>query len=921
MLGVAVLGRVEIRRDGETAAVPGGLTSALLVRLAVDAGRPVRVERLLDDLWPDAARTRRNTLQAKVSQLRRALGDPALLPGGAEGYTLAVAPDAVDALAALRRADAAAELLARGDAAAAAAACREGLALFGPEVLPAAGAAAWVLPHRTRLEQARLQMVEDELAARLALGGAGGLVGELEALVAVHPLRERLWTMLVTALYRAGRQSDALAAHRRVTTLLADELGVDPGPGLAEVGRLVLAQDAELSAPAPPTGPPRGNVPAPATPLVGRVAELAALRAHLAVHRLVTLTGPAGVGKTRLATEAARAVPVPDGAWLLRLEGVRDAAELPAALADAIPGADGVDALRGADLLLVLDNCEHLPEAAELAARVLDAAPRVRILATSQRPLGLDAEVVQVLAPLPETDAVALFARRALQRRPTFALTGETAPAVARLCRALDGLPLAIELAAARTRILTVAEIAARLDDRFTLLADPTATGPARRRTLAAALSWSYDLLFPDDQRGLWAIAQFPGGATMAAVEHVLAALDVPAASALDVVERLVDRSLVTVDPRPGATRYRLLDSVRAFATARAAEAGAADVAGDALLGWVAGLADTVAGQVRGAEQAEAVAATAAERATVDVALARARLRDPDAGLRIAAGLGWAWVLLDDTGAAARLRAARLAAPGAPPELRASVLLLESWHEAMSGDLRAARAALDTALGLTADGPLADVALWHAGFVLQQEGRAAESLPVLQRCRAASATGGDTWQEGGCVLLTAFAHLHLGDTTAGRAACEDALRLLGPLGDTWALLHAEGALGRIAEAEQRFADAAGHHERAARSAQRLGFDGAAALHLTNLGRARHGGGDPTAADTLRDAVGAAERGGDLRLLATARVALAETLLAVGDRAGARELLVAADRWYAAAGAGDGAGHAAALLARLDGAAG
>jgi predicted ATPase/DNA-binding SARP family transcriptional activator len=931
MLTVSVLGRVEVRRDGVPAAVPRGLTTELLVRLALDAGRAVRAERLVEDLWPGAPATRRNTLQVKVSQLRRALADPAALTGGAAGYTLVVDPAAVDALEALRLADAGAALLAAGDAAAAAATCREGLTLFGSEVLPAAGAAGWVLPHRVRLEEVRLRMVEDELAARLALGAAGEVTGELESLVVVHPLRERLWSLLVTALYRAGRQADALAAHRRVTRLLADELGVDPGPELTALEQRVLAHDPGLepdvrARTATTTGNRRGggNVPALSTALVGREGELATLRAELDAHRLVTLVGPAGVGKTRLATEVARGCDAADGAWLVRLEGVETAAALPAALADTVPGMDaaGPDVaagLRGADLLLVLDNCEHLAEdVATLAARVLDAAPRVRVLATSQRPLGLDGEVVCALAPLPEADAVALFARRVAQRRPSFALTSETAPAVAQLCRALDGLPLAIELAAARARILTVPEIIQRLEDRFTLLADPTSRRTERRRTLAAALAWSYDLLFPDDQRGLWALAQFPAGATMPAVEHVLAALDVPTASALDVVERLVDRSLVTVDTDArGAARYRLLDSVRAFAAARAIEAGAADAAADAVLGWVTELADAVAAQVRGTAQAAHVAVTRAERATIDAALDRARTRDPVTGLRIAVGLGWAWVLLDDGAAAARLRAARVGAPDAPRELRVTALLLESWLEAMSGDLRAARAALDSGTALAADdAALGELARWYGGFVLLQEGRSAEALADLERCRAAFAARGAVWQEGASALLTAFAHLALGDTAAGRAACADAIGIIAPVGDSWGLLHAEAALGRAAQAEQRFADAARHHAHAAEAADRLGFDGAAALHLVHLGRAQHDDGDRAAARTLRRAIAGAELAGDLRLLATARVALAEVLRAAGDRTGARDLLLAADRWYAESGAGEGAALAACLLAVL-----
>ncbi|WP_214402403.1 AfsR/SARP family transcriptional regulator [Pseudonocardia lacus] len=917
MLTVAVLGRVEARDDGVPAVVPGGLTTELLVRLALDAGRPVRAERLLDDLWSDPAGARRNTLQAKVSQLRRALGDPAALTGGAAGYTLVVDPRAVDALEALRLADAGAALLAAGDAAAALATCRAGLALFGPEVLPAAGGADWVLPHRARLEEARLHLVEDGLAARLALGAAGELTGELESLVAVHPLRERLWGLLITALYRSGRQSDALAAHRRVTALLADELGVDPGPELRALERQVLAHDRGLDPAAADRR--RGNLPALTTSLVGRTTELGARLADLAAHRLVTLVGPAGVGKTRLATEIARGSPAPDGAWLVRLEGVRTAAELPAALADALPGKDGADGLRGAELLLVLDNCEHLVEPiGALVGAVLDTAPGVRVLVTSQRPLGLDGEVVRALGPLPEADAVTLFARRAAERRPSFTLTVDTAPDVAQLCRALDRLPLAIELAAARARILTVPEIIRRLDDRFALLADPTSARPERRRTLAAALSWSYDLLFPDDQRGLWALAQFPGGATLAGVEHVLAALDVPAASAVDVVERLVDRSLVIVDPVPdGTTRYRLLDSVRAFADDRAAAAGAAGTAADAVLDWVGGVADTVARRVRGHGQAAHVAVTAAERATIDAALGHARVHDPVAGLRVAVGFGWAWVLLDDAAAAARLRAAHTAASSAPPDLRVTALLLESWLEAMSGDLGSARLALDAATALAADDArLRELARWHGGFVLLQEGRFREALDDLRHSRAASAPDGSTWHEGGSHLLAAFAHLALGDTVAAREAGEDAIRILEPLGDAWGLLHAEGLLGRVARTEHRFDDAARHHAHAAVSASGLGFPGAAALHTADLGRAQHSSGDPAAAETLRRAIAGAEHEGDLRMLAETRVSLAEVHLSCGDRAAAHDLLVAADRWFTESGAGDGAALAAGLLATL-----
>ncbi|GAA1862862.1 BTAD domain-containing putative transcriptional regulator [Pseudonocardia ailaonensis] len=891
MLSVDVLGRVVVRRDGVPVPVPTGLTTDLLVRLALDAGTPVRVDRLLADLWPDEPGVRPNTLQAKVSQLRRALGDAALVPGGAEGYRLAEAT--VDAHEARRLEDEGTALLAAGDRTGAAAACRAGAALFGPEIL-AGVQGSWAEPYRAALQEVRLRLAEDGATARLALGEAAELVGELEALVAAHPLREGLWTALVTALYRAGRQADALAAHRRVTALLADELGVDPGPALAELGRRMLQQDPVLA----PVARRVGNLPALGTPLVGRQAELAELGADLRAHRLVTLVGPAGVGKTRLALEAARAEPV---AWLVRLEGARTADGIAAAVADVVPGVEAADpaaGLLGVEALLVLDTCEHLVETiAALATTLLDAAPGVRILATSRQPLGIDGEEVRPVEPLPVADAVALFAARA---RPG------SEEGVAELCRALDCLPLAVELAAARTRVLTVPEIAARLDDRFALLADPR-----RRRTLAAALAWSYDLLFPDDQRGLWALAGFPDGAPPAAVEHVLRELGVPPAAALDVVDRLVDRSLAVVGTdRTGATRYRLLDSVRIFASDRTE---APDTVGDAVVTWVAELATEVSARVRGPGQADAVARTAAERATIDAALDRAHDRHPELGLRIAVGFAWAWVLLDDSGAAARLRRARLAAPGAPAGLRDRALLLESWLEAMSGDLRAARLALDAA----GDGP---DRLWHSGFVLSQEERHAEALAALGAARAAYAGRGLAWEETASVLLTVFPHLGLGDVAAARVACEEAVALLGPVGDAWGRLHAESALGRIAQAEGRPSEAAAHHERAAESAAALGFPGAAALHRVHLGRARHAAGDPAAETTLREATAAAEQTGDHRLLAEARVRLAEVLLAGPDpdHAEIRALLTAADRWFTLAGPGDGADEVAPLLERLTG---
>jgi len=914
---VAVLGPVDLRRDGTRLAVPAGKTTEVLIRLALDAGVLVRAERLIDDLWSEqAAGVARNTLQSKVSQLRRALGDPGLVTGGAAGYTLQVDPAQVDALEVLRLADAAAELRESGNAAAAATACTDALAMFRGEILPA-GAGDWLTPHRARLEQVRLRLAEDHLAARLDLGAAGEVIGELESLVAVHPLRESLWRLLITALYRAGRQADALEAYRRVRERLAEDLGVDPGPELQAVERRILLHDRRLTAPRH-----RGNLPALTGSLVGRAADLRAAGRLVDEHRLVTVVGPAGVGKTRLALEAAARRRDTGGAWLVRLESTPAGAALWPAVGEAfaLSGATEavvLDRLRGVDALLVLDNCEHLvDELPELVDRLLEAVPGLRVLATSQLPLGLDAlglagEATYPLEPLSIADSAVLFRDRAVRQRRSFQASDDT---VAAVCRALDGLPLAIELAAARAKALSADEIARRLDDRFTLLNDPTSRRPARRRTLRAAIGWSYDLLFPDDQYGLWALSCFAGGAPLAAVEEVLAALGVPAASAVDVVGRLADRSLLGVDPGPGDTvRYRLLDSVREFGRDQLRAAGRAETAHAAYAAWYGAAADRAAAGIHGPEQARHLAFVRTERANIDAALAWTRGHDPGLGLRIANGFGWAWIMLGaDPGAA--LRAALVAAgPTAPIAERVDGLLFAGWFEAVGGNLDRAISDIDEAIAIADDDALRARGHLFLAFAHTQGGRPEVALAVLDRQRAAL----DGWEAGAAWLLTAWSEIARGRLERGRAACVEVSRLLEPHGDAWALSHAEAILGGLAQAQRRFPDAIAHLRRAADAAHRLGFSAAEALHLANLGRAYQQAGEAeTAVRILMAAVETAHGVGDRRTAALAGVRLGRVLRALGRLDDARGEVAAAREWFRAAGGGDGALLADHLAAAL-----
>jgi predicted ATPase/DNA-binding SARP family transcriptional activator len=712
MLTVGVLGPLQVRRDGRPLSVPSGKTTEVLVRLALDAGQSVSAERLIDDLWGDtAAGTGKNTLQSKVSQLRRALGDSALVTSGRGGYTLELDPAGVDALRVASLAATTSAARRSGDATAALEAATEAVGLFRGEILVDAGDGDWLHPHRSRLGETRLGLLEDQAAARVDLGAGTEVVAELEWLVGQHPLREGLWSSYITALYRAGRQADALAACQRVRQVLVEELGIEPGKALRELERQILRQSTALDSASPAPGaavpaPAVGNLPTLSTPLVGRADDLAAVGRLIADSRLVTLAGPAGVGKTRTALEAVRSLHPAGGVWLVRLEAAEATSSIPRMVTEALQLTGDeqalLDRVAGAETVLVLDNCEHvLDGVADLATRLLDHAPPLRIVTTSQAPLGVDGEDVHQLDPLPLPDSVALFADRAARMRRQFALDDDTIATVEAVCRSLDGLPLAIELAAARVKSLSVQEIARRLGDRFTLLQDPTSRRPERRRALVAAIAWSYDLLFPDDQRGLWALSCFSGGAPLAAAEHVLTGLGVPGSTAVDVIGRLADRSMLSVETADdGTTRYRLLDSIRAFAGGRLQDAGLADDAAAAHAAWFAQAAERCAATVRGRAQPECLALVRAERANIDTALAWAAGHDPQLGLRVANGFGWTWVVLGDgVAGAGRVRNALEAARHhATLQDRATALLLAGWLEASAGNVGQAQDDLDGAL-------------------------------------------------------------------------------------------------------------------------------------------------------------------------------------------------------------------------------
>ncbi|WP_370932598.1 BTAD domain-containing putative transcriptional regulator [Amycolatopsis sp. cg13] len=637
---IGVLGAV-VAWDGAggTVAVGGPRGRALLALLAADAGRFVSAERLIDGLYgedpPDGAA---NALQSQVSRLRSALKLPIELTSA--GYRLRIEPDEVDAHRFERLASEGRRELAAGDPTRASDLLGEALALWrGPAFADVPAAEV----QTTRLSELRAEAAADRVDAEISLGRASDVIDELRTTVAENPLRERSQAQLVRALHATGRTAEALAAFEDARRTLADELGADPGPDLTEAHLAALrGESANAATP----------LPAQLTSFVGRDNELKQVADLLRQARLVTLLGPGGTGKTRLAIEAAA-----DAGPCVFVELAPHVADdVPQAVLTALglrEGARGrqdpverlVSALRDQATLLVLDNCEHvITAAARLVAQLLPACPGLRVLATSREPLGITGEQ---LAPIPrlavpppgastvETyPAVRLFLDRARASDPGFRLTDETAADVVRICTALDGLPLALELAAARVRTLPVADIAARLDDRFQLLARGSRTADERHRSLRGVVEWSWDLLDDDERRLARRLTVFTGGATLAYAEQVC---DVP----VDLLTELADKSLV----EPSSGRYRMLETIRAFCAEKLDAAGETERFRHAHAQAFLRLAEEADPKLRTAEQLDWLRKIDAEYDNIVAALRWSAAADPSTALRIATALSMYWWL------------------------------------------------------------------------------------------------------------------------------------------------------------------------------------------------------------------------------------------------------------------------------------
>jgi predicted ATPase/DNA-binding SARP family transcriptional activator len=579
-----VLGPIDVVRNGRSLPLGGRRQQALLALLLLEQGRPVAADRLIDELWRDETPAGASTLPSYVSRLRRALGDLALIEGSTAGYALVVDPERVDAIRFERLVDEGRAALKQHRARRAADRLDAAIGMW--RGVPFAGVADEGALHgeADRLEELRLLALEERADAHLALGSGAELVDELEDLVRRHPHRERLWGQLMLALYRAERQADALAVYHRARRFLDEELGLEPGPALQQLEGAILRHEV------PDVRAPTGlhDLPTPVTSFVGREAELAEIEQLLGSSRLLTLTGLGGVGKTRLALAAGeRALPdFEHGVRFVDLTGIADDRRVGSAVALALDlgeldAASATNVLAAdvgpKDLLLVIDNCEHVRTGcADLVTALLRGSPQLRILATSREPLGVAGEVEYLVPPmgLPTTTAdpdqvrasesIRLFLSRARAARPGLVEDDRSVATAARICRDLDGLPLAIELAAARAKALSLDDIADRLSDRFRFLVSWRRLTPARQRTLREAVTWSFELLTADEQRFMARLSVFAGEFTI--VDAARVCLDGAEARAIELIERLVTTSLLIAEEQDGVMRYRLLETVRRYA-------------------------------------------------------------------------------------------------------------------------------------------------------------------------------------------------------------------------------------------------------------------------------------------------------------------------------------------------------------------
>jgi predicted ATPase/DNA-binding SARP family transcriptional activator len=798
-----ILGPLEVDGAGP---LGGARPRAVLRTLLLSANQVVSTDRLIDAVWGEARPgTARHALQVYLSQLRKAIPDGAeRIRTEALGYRIVVSEEELDALAFERGVREGQSLLAAGDPGGASAVLAAALALWRGEM--EAGESGQV--EAARLDELRVVALEHRIAADLALGRHGEIVPELEHLVAEHPLRERLREHLMLALYRSGRQADALAVYTATRRMLVEELGLEPGRELREMEAAILRQDPSLNVAPVGRGSATG-LPAPATPLVGRRQEIEDIRTLLTGEaRLVTVTGPGGTGKTRVGTQVALelAPSFRDGAVFVGLGALRDPELVGTEIAAALEVEAGAremgqalaDHLSPRATLVLLDNFEQVDAAAPLLSELLGAAPELRLLVTSRRPLRLYGEHEFPLPPLRlEEEAVPLF----LARARAAAARLEPSADVARVCEALDCLPLAIELAAARARSIPPAEMLERLPSRLELASEGPRDAPERHRALHATIAWSHDLLDARLQRVFESLSVFAGGWDAEAAAVV-------AGAQADDLDALAQHSLI----RAHEDRYSLLETIREFALSRLAAGDRAAAVRAAHARYFLDLANEAQRQLReGGDQLAWLARLDREHDNLRAALARLAQADPPGELRMAGALVPFWAVRGHAAEALdRLdRALMRAGPGHTREhahalAGASVMSWIRGDHARSATLAEQALALYRALD---DNPGVVRALANLGYGALQAGDVDRARALYEECLEVARAG--TSRRGVTVALNCLTELELRarDLLRARRVGEQGLALAREIADTESTAVALMNLGYVAVLERRLGEA------------------------------------------------------------------------------------------------------------------
>ncbi|MBW5423866.1 AfsR/SARP family transcriptional regulator [Streptomyces sp. BG9H] len=964
-----ILGATEAYDEqGAPLPVGGRRLRALLAALALHANRTVTVGALIDEVWADdPPADAPAALQALVGRVRRVLGKEAVAsaPGG---YRLAVAPDDVDLHRFERLAREGRAALDDGDPALAARALRDALALWrGPALAD--------LPDRTaaaRPEAQRAEVLRARIEADLLLGRAPDVVPELRELIVGQPYDETARALLIRALRDAGRGADALAAYEDARRALAEGLGADPGAELRALHEELLApadrrpergagqdgvrgaeqdgargaeqdgargadQEADRSggrnrAPADRKPERKGNIRNRLTSFVGREPELAAIRSDLHRARLVTLTGPGGSGKTRLAEEAAAGHP---RAWLAELAPLDHPEAVPGAVVSALglretvlmtseltapqddPLALLVEYCAPRALLLILDNCEHVIDAAAaLAERLLTHCPGLTILATSREPLGVPGESVRPVEPLPPDPAYRLFAERATAVRPGFD-PAEDAGAVAEICRRLDGLPLAIELAAARLRLLAPRQIADRLDDRFRLLTSGSRTALPRQQTLRAVVDWSWDLLGEAERTVLREVSVFAGSWDLPAAEAICTG------PATELIGALVDKSLIvavpSAGPEDGGMRYRLLETIHEYAAERAAETpDLLAAAARRHSAYFRALVERAEPLLRTAEQLPWIRRLETELDNIRAALQHSiETRDTPTAIALAVHTGWFWWLRNfrREGCEWMSRVLGLAPVSASRgpwdlpdeddplywpwmELRLLHLFLvsdtrpadatpaqEGWTENEYVERVRAVFARPGPEAARFPGLIWPFTIFFTGGTIDHTRPAVDQ--TVENCRR---YGGD-WEL--CIILMFRAHMAI-DTNGNLSGVDEDLAelraLSGRVGDRWMRAQVSSAAGEAAMARSRHKEARAAYEEGLRLAYEVGAYAETPFLMARLAEISYREGDREAAvKTLDEASTAADRYGVTDSRAYVRLLRALMALEDGDAVTARRM--------------------------------